>query len=214
MTTPGILFSQMAPPSDREEEFQSWYEEEHVPSRLAIPGISAATRWWAVEGQPGHLAVYELDDLGALELPEYRRLKEEPSEQTAWMLAHVGGFTRYTCAQTFHSGAPVAPPTHLSVVAFAVPEEDEVALDDWYETEHVPALMRADDWLRVRRYRVLSGEGAPWTHLALHELASAEVMDSPERAAARRGPKRDALGSRPWFGESGRWLYRLLSRHA
>jgi hypothetical protein len=72
-------------------------------------------------------------------------------------------------------------------------------------------LLEAKDWLRVRRYRVVDGEGGPWTHLALHELASTEVMNSPERAKARRGPLRDQLASRPWFGESGRWLYRQLS---
>ena len=212
MTTPGMLFSQMDPPPGREAEFHDWYEREHVPSRLAIDGISAATRWWAVDGDPAHLAIYELDDLAALETEEYRRLKESPSQQTAWMLANVGGFTRYTCRLAYDSG-PAAAPTHLSVVAFAVPEEDAAALDDWYENEHVPALLQAADWLRVRRYRVVSGEGGPWTHLALHELASAEVMDSPERAAARQGPKRDALAGRPWFANSGRWLYRLLSRH-
>jgi hypothetical protein len=37
-------------------------------------------------------------------------------------------------------------------------------------------------------------------------------MDSPERAAAREGPKRKALVDRPWFGRSGRWLYRVLNR--
>ena len=202
----------MDPPPGREAEFDDWYEREHVPSRLAIDGISAATRWWAVDGGPAHLAIYELDDLEALETEEYRRLKESPSQQTAWMLANVGGFTRYTCRLAYDSG-PAAAPTHLSVVAFAVPVEDAAALDDWYENEHVPALLQAADWLRVRRYRVVSGEGGPWTHLALHELASAEVMDSPERAAARQGPKRDALAGRTWFADSGRWLYRLLSRH-
>jgi hypothetical protein len=58
---------------------------------------------------------------------------------------------------------------------------------------------------------VLDGAGGPWTHLALHELASAEVMDSPERARARRGPRRDALAGHDWFGRSGRWLYERIS---
>ena len=128
------------------------------------------------------------------------------------MLANVRGFTRYTCGLTYDSGGSDSH-SHLSVVAFAVPEHDEAQFDDWYESEHIPALLAADDWLRVRRYRVRSGEGGPWTHLALHELASAEVMDSPERAAAREGPKRDALSGRPWFTQSGRWLYQTISRH-
>jgi hypothetical protein len=209
--TPGILFSQMEPPDGWEADFHEWYDTEHIPVRLAIDGFDRATRYRAVQGEPAYLAVYELSDLAAFDTPEYRRIKDEPSERTARMLANVRGFTRYTCEQTYDSGE--APPgDHLSVVAFEVPDEDVARFDDWYESEHIPALLRADDWLRVRRYRVLSGEGGPWTHLALHELASLEVMDSPERAEARRGPKRDALAEKPWFGRSGRWLYDVIAR--
>jgi hypothetical protein len=207
----GILFSQMEPPKGWEDDFHDWYETEHIPVRLGIEGFDRATRYRAVDGTPDYLAVYELSDLAALDAPEYRRLKDEPSERTSRMLANVRGFTRYTCELTYDSGeAPAGD--HLSVVAFAVPEQDVAQFDDWYESEHIPALLEAPDWLRVRRYAVLSADGGPWTHLALHELASREVMDSPERAAARQGPKRDALAGRPWFGRSGRWLYDTLSR--
>ena len=69
-------------------------------------------------------------------------------------------------------------------------------------------LLEAGAWLRVRRYRVLSGDGAPWTHLVLHELADTTALSSPQLAAAREAPKRRAIASREWFRESGRWLYR------
>ena len=209
---PGILFSQMEPAPGDEQRFDEWYDNDHIPVRMELDGFVSATRYRALEGEPAHLAVYELTDVGALEQPGYLRLKESPSELTVRMLDSVRGFTRYTCELTSDSGAPAREPTHLSVVAFAVPEDDAGQLEDWYETEHVPALLQADDWLRVRRYRVLSGEGGPWTDLALHDLGSAGVMESPERAAARRGPKRDALAGRDWFRESGRWLYEVISR--
>jgi hypothetical protein len=214
--TAGMLFSQMEPPPELEAEFDAWYDDEHIPARLAIPGFESASRYELVDGAPAHLAVYHLGDLAALETPAYRALKSDPGERTTRMLASVHGFTRFTCDRLSDTGA-TREATHLSVVAFAVPDADVSAFEDWYETEHTPLLMRADGWLRVRRYRVLSGDGGPWTHFALHDLASAEVMDSPERAAARRGPKREALAGRPWFSESGRWLYRLLRtarRHA
>ncbi|MGP4110596.1 hypothetical protein ACTWP5_06730 [Streptomyces sp. 4N509B] len=203
----GMLFSQMEPPPGREEEFHAWYDEEHIPARLAISGFAAASRYEVVDGSPRWLAVYELSDMAALATPEYRTLKTDPSDRTRDMLSSVTGFTRFTCTLVSDSG-PAGDHTHLAVVAFAVPEEDEERFDDWYETEHSPLLLRAADWLRVRRYRVVDGDGGPWTHFAVHELASAEVMDSPERAAARRGPKRAPLAEKEWFGDSGRWLYR------
>lgn len=207
--TAAILFSQMEPPAPLTEEFHAWYETDHIPARMALPGFQGARRFRALDGAPAYLAVYELDNLDALKTEEYLQLKAAPSALTGRMLGLVSGFTRFTCEQTADIGSP-ARGGYLSVVAFAVPGEFTAAFDDWYESEHVPMLLEAGDWLRVRRYRVLDGTGGPWTHLALHELGSAEVMDSPERARARKGPLRGALSSNAWFAQSGRWLYEQI----
>jgi len=208
----GILFSQMEPPEGWEADFHTWYDTDHIPVRLALPGFDAATRYRAIEGEPKFLAVYELGDMGVLDTPEYRKIKVAPSAETKRMLSNVRGFTRYTCEEVSDSGDAGRTGDYLAVVAFAVPEEDLAQFDDWYETEHSAMLLKADDWLRVRRYAVQSGEGGEWNRLALHELASLEVMSSPEREAARQGPKREALVDRPWFGRSGRWLYEVIAR--
>jgi hypothetical protein len=208
-----MLFSQMEPPEGWTDRFHHWYETDHIPARLALPGFAGAQRYEALDGEPKFLAVYDLTDLRALETPGYEALKRDPSDETKTMLANVHGFTRYTCVETSDTGAhPRGRGEYLFVVTFAVPPEDEAQFDDWYLDEHIGMLMAAPDWLRVRRYKVVSGEPAPWTHFALHELADPAVMDSPERAAARKGPKRDALADRPWFANSGRWLYRSIFR--
>ncbi len=207
----GLLFSQMEPPVGWEEDFHDWYESEHIPARMALPGFASATRYEVLDGTPRWLACYFLDDLAVLDTPEYRRLKTDPSERTARMLGAVSGFTRYTCAELSDTGPVAEPAGVLSAVAFAVPEEDERDFEAWYAEEHVPLLMEADGWLRVRRYRVLPAhDGPPWTHLALHELRDADVMNAPERERARTTAWRDRLAARPWFGDSGRWLYRPI----
>lgn len=205
-----ILFSQMEPVAADEELFNDWYEQEHVPSRISLSGFTRATRYRVDSVQPRYLAVYEVEDLEVFETPEYRALKTRPSKRTAAMLERVNGFTRYLCAEQRVFGERGAH-EYLSVVAFPVPAADVGAFDDWYDREHVPMLLEAEDWLAVRRYRVVSAQGAPWTDLALHELRSSEVMESPQRAAARDAPMRLQLVQRSWFGDSGRWLYRLIS---
>lgn len=213
--TRGILFSQMEPPAGWEAEFRDWYERDHIPARMAIAGFAGATRYEAIDGEPWHLAVYSLDDLdGTLASAPYQRLKADPSELTKRMLANVRGFTRYTGREIGDSGPGRGVGDFLSVVAFDVPPEDLAAFDDWYETEHVPLLLEEPAWLRVRRYEVTDAAGGTWNRLALHELVSTDAMASPARARARQGPKREALADRPWFGHSGRWLYRAVSRHA
>lgn len=206
----GMLFSQMNPPEGRDEEFEAWYEDVHVPSRLAVPGFQRATRYRALEGGPAHLAVYELD-MEALDRPEYRALKQRPEPLTREMLAEVTGFTRYTCELVADSGRRVDH-NFLSVVAFEVPEDEVDEFDEWYETEHAPLLLEAEDWLRVARYRRIDGEGGPWNRFALHELRSLAAMDSPERRRAREAPLRAAMAERPWFGASGRWTYEVIAR--
>lgn len=209
----GILFSQMEPPAELEAQFNDWYKTEHIPVRLALPGFNRAVRYTEVGGVRKYLAIYEIDDLTVLESRDYQRLKTEPSKRTALMLRSVNGFTRFTCTEKYDTGPSHRRGDYLSAVAFAVPRKDEAALDDWYENEHVAKLMRAPDWLRVRRYKVFSADGGPWTDIALHELRRREMMDSRERKAAREGPKRDAVASAPWFQSSGCWLYRVYSVH-
>lgn len=218
-STPGMLFSQMTPEAQERQRFEIWYDSDHIPNRLRLDGFRGAYRYWQDEGSadggaPHHLAIYDLESLEALRTPEYQQLKADPGPETEYFLGRVEGFTRFTTELEADYGDTTARGDWLSVVAFAVPEEDQAALARWYDEEHVPRLLQAADWLRVHRYRVVSGDGGPWTHLALHELASKEVMDSPERAHARTGPMRDALADRSWFAQSGRWLYRRVSEHS
>lgn len=202
----GMLFSQMRPPAELEDEFNDWYDTEHIPDRLVIDGFDRADRYVEVDAPGNYLAVYQLDDMAALDDPAYRRLKESPSERTARMLASVSGFTRFTCELVGDTG-PAGEHQVLQALAFDVPDDEVADLDDFYDTEHAPMLLEAEGWLRIRRYRVLSGDGGPWTHFVLHELADRSVMDSPQRAAARSAPKRTAIAQRDWFSSSGRWLY-------
>ena len=211
MTMPAILFSQMLPPEDRVDDFHHWYNTDHVPVRMVLPGFIGARRFESIEEPGSFLAVYDLENLAALTTPEYDLVKRAPTAVTDEMLGLVEGFTRFTCEQAADEGEATLGP-YLFVVAFTVPEADEGEFNRWYDDEHVPLLLKARDWLRVRRYVVSDGAGGPWTHLALHELASLEVLDSPEREVARTGPLREPLVGLPWFQQSGRWLYREIAR--
>lgn len=214
----GMLFSQMAPPPGERERFERWYDSDHIAHRLVLNGFRGAYRYWEVPEsaaqEPSHLAIYDLESRHAVETPEYKALKADPGAETEYFLSHVSGFTRFTTERISDQGDTDARGSWLSVVAFAVPNEAVNAFDRWYEDEHAPLLLLAPDWLRVHRYRVLDGTGGPWTHFALHELANQEVMDSRERARARSGPLRDVLSTRPWFSQSGRWLYRREAAHS
>ena len=47
----GILIAAMDFSACREDEFHDWYDLEHVPERLGIPGFLNAERWIDVKNQ-------------------------------------------------------------------------------------------------------------------------------------------------------------------
>ncbi len=205
----GILFSQMEPPAELEGEFNDWYETEHIPVRLALPGFARAVRYVERDAVRKYLAVYEIDDLEVLKTPGYQALKTTPSARTELMLKRVHGFTRYTCTLAFDTGGGAARGSYLLADAHAVPGEHSANFDHWYEQEHIAALMRSADWLRVRRYKVFSADGGPWTDIALHELRALKALESPQGKAAMSGAGLEARH----VGTSRRWLFEVLSAH-
>lgn len=197
------LISQMDPPPGEDEEFDDWYQHDHVPARMAVPGFAGAVRGWAVDGEPSHLVVYYMDDLGVLETPAYRALKERPSERTARMLDTVAAFTRFTAEEIGDTGE-TPPGRYLYLVTFTVPADRQEDFDAWYEEDHLPLLMANEHWLRCRRYAIAAGEPPEVTRAAVHELADLAAMSSPERERARASDWRARLASEPWFG-NGRY---------
>jgi hypothetical protein len=88
-----VLFSEMTPDAAWEGEFNAWYDEEHIPVRMAAPGFAGAQRYRRDERN--YLAIYDLADPSALNTPKYQAIKGQPSPLTRRMLDSVSGFTRY-----------------------------------------------------------------------------------------------------------------------
>ncbi len=199
-----VLFSEMTPDASFEARFNTWYDEEHIPVRMACPGFASAQRYEHRDGD-GYLAVYELADTGVLSTDDYMKVKNNPSDETRWMLENVTGFTRYLAGETsvrLQDGVAAdegldAPVIHA--IWFTVPPSDRAEFNDWYETEHIPLLMNNKDWLMVRRFEVADGHPESFTHLSIHYLRSEDALSSPERQAARNTEWRARLAERDWF---------------
>jgi hypothetical protein len=202
-----VLFSEMVPGQDFEDRFHTWYDTHHIPVRMACPGFVSAQRY-ARQDRKGYLAVYEMNDVDVLASDAYKVIKNNPSEETAWMLGHVSGFTRYLGGETavrdkaLSGAVPSIDAPVLYSVAFNVPPEAHAEFDAWYESEHVPLLMACADWLMVRRLRITDGVPETYSHMALHYLADARALQSPERDKARKTAWRDRLAKHEWFKAS------------
>lgn len=83
----GLLLVMIDVDPDHEDDFNRWYDEEHVPERLACEGFLSARRFVAVEGEPKYLAIYELESPEVLQGEAYGRLSP-PSDWTERVSAH------------------------------------------------------------------------------------------------------------------------------
>jgi len=57
---------------DHEEEFNLWYDTEHLKERVQVPGFVAAVRYRAVSAPRQYCALYRTRDVGVFESAEYR----------------------------------------------------------------------------------------------------------------------------------------------
>src|SRR5581483_6379663 len=53
-----VLTVRLNTPSEHEQDFTTWYNEDHLPALVGVPGVYCARRYVAVEGDPKFLAVY------------------------------------------------------------------------------------------------------------------------------------------------------------
>ena len=67
---------------EHEDFFNRWYNEEHIPELMSVPGILNAARYEAVKSGPKHLACYELESVAVVETDAFKnRPRTERSKQ-------------------------------------------------------------------------------------------------------------------------------------
>jgi hypothetical protein len=195
--TAGMLLTQLAPmraPVDSEARAVDF-----LASSAARD--AASTRYYRSIGRPDSYAMVEtFETLQSIE-PTFDSSRIDGQFALA----------RHVCVEVADGGSSHAPAPILMIVAFCVPESRRQEVDEWYEQEHAPLLLKADGWLRARRYHTVLSQGhAQWTHVALHDLRDVAVLDSRERAFARSTAWRARLSCDPWFEQAGRWVYERI----
>jgi hypothetical protein len=203
-------------PAEIEADFNDWYDTEHIPERLTIPGFLAARRYRAVEGAPAYQALYDLESVAVLDTPEYKALNETPSEWTRRIVPQFRNAHRGVYAQIFPEGAEAAPAPSdtaaLLLVGIAPPPGHEQEFEAWYNTEHIPYLSRVPGVLRARRFAPVDGSER---YLAVYELADPEVPTTDAWRKAAETPwtlRQRALPRELWLRVRSRALVPAVSR--
>src|ERR1700712_713460 len=87
----GLLFMAFDFSTAHEDEFHDWYDQEHVPERLRVPGFINAERWIDEANPKFHLATYDLENVDVLTSPAYQAVGGD--NQSVWT-KRVAGMCR------------------------------------------------------------------------------------------------------------------------
>ena len=185
----GLMMVWAEVPADKEKEFNSWYNEEHLAERMRIPGFLSGARYEAVKGGPKHLAVYELENVAVLESDAYMKVRKNPTEWTKRCSPDVIGTTFIRNVYTLiHPGtltsavaeSDMAPALQLG--RMDVPAEIDADFNTWYNTIYIPNYEKVPGVIRGRRFRAVTGTP---TYLTFYEFQNPKVSESAAWAAQR-----------------------------
>ena len=70
----GLLFASFDFSPAHADEFHDWYDLEHIPERLRVPGFINAERWIGDENAKIAAATYDLDTVGVLHSAPYNAI--------------------------------------------------------------------------------------------------------------------------------------------
>lgn len=89
----------------RESEFEFWYNNEHFPERLAVPGFKVGRRYEAISEGPRSFVFYITDTPDVLKSAAYIERLNNPTPLTRTMMSEVFiNMNRTLCRRTQHFG--------------------------------------------------------------------------------------------------------------
>ncbi|KAJ8082791.1 hypothetical protein AAF712_003639 [Marasmius tenuissimus] len=200
-----------------ENDFNDWYDNEHAPARVKVPGIFTAVRYLAIDHKsPKWLALYDIADSHVLQSNEYQALRTKASQNERNIISRLSLLNRQILTLLNTSPKLTSPPpagkflyvVHMNVIATEDVEADhEAEFLNWYSATRIELLSKVPGWIRSRVFKLeahseLAGmadkasplsKRPPTKFVALHEWnrEGAEVVDSHEF-------KECITAERPW----------------
>ncbi|KAJ7668335.1 hypothetical protein B0H17DRAFT_1142454 [Mycena rosella] len=182
----GLVFIYLeAGPDVNETDLNAWYDNEHAPLRLTVPGFMSAIRYKAVDSQnPKWLTLYDIETPEAANSDAYNALRAQGSDNEKAILSKLGGLSRRSY---LHMGTFTHPDTkpeelpskYVFVVSLEMTPEGEDELNKWYDEEHMDLLSKIPGWKAGRKRGELADQPVA-KYLAIHELSNNDFLSTPE----------------------------------
>jgi hypothetical protein len=172
-----------------EQQFNDWYNSEHVVELLAVPGFLVARRFRAINGNPKYLAVYNLEQPQVLNTYAFQRIRPTHPDSTPdckRMWSHVKNWKRAAYEEQFATGSASDDADRagfMFLAAYALDPSLVSEYTDWYCSEHRPAVSSVTGVMRTRIFQLHPEMldhllGDPPRQIVLYDLAGPEVCNS------------------------------------
>ena len=183
----GLLLILGEVPTEFEGRFNEWYDEDHAPARLSVPGIVTARRYKETSMDVSsdsitqldpdssdsvtYLTFYELARLDVLDGDEYRALSAHVSSDLEVEVKQVAEFDR----RVYRA---IATPESENAQDVTICGSYVLCLWRSSEVVHSEKAVQSqtNGLLRTRRYRLDDGQGA--NELALYDIESRDAVDA------------------------------------
>jgi hypothetical protein len=176
-----LVYTDLSDPK-YEEEFNAWYDTEHLPQLLTLPGILDAARYVATKGGPKYLAAYEIESVDVLSSPDFVNRRRPPWDSRMSPQVVGKNYTRILGRQIFPS--QVEQPERgmaaaLQIGRMSVPESAAAEWNSWYNNEYLPGYRKVPGVIYARRFQVVEGQVG---YTTVYEFEHDKVSDSAEWA--------------------------------
>ncbi len=102
-------------------EFNDWYDAEHFPERLAVPGFLSARRYRDASAPQRYAAIYDTASMAVLTSPAYLERLANPTPRTRAIMPRFRNMTRAACEVVTDLGAERSPGRLLAWIELDAP---------------------------------------------------------------------------------------------
>jgi hypothetical protein len=183
----GLITVWLNVPPERDEEFNEWYNLEHLRQVVALPGFVRARRYSVDDAALKYLAWYETADESVESGRDFQGIVENPTPWSQRMRRLYGDQRERMNFRLMRDVGRVAETDTpwLYIVHTDIPDHIVDEYNEWYDKEHLPRLVTVPGVIRARRYTAVSGNPR---YLTAYELTDKDAFESPEGLQARKTP--------------------------
>jgi hypothetical protein len=134
-----------------EDDYNAWYDREHLFERLEVPGFHRGRHYVTVSGSPRYFTYFIIDNAAVVASQAYLAQANHPSPWTQRILPHFRNTNRTACHVVRRLGRGYGAASLTIRLAAVAGRQDE--LIGWLSDTQLPALVKQPGLIGAQLWR-------------------------------------------------------------